>query len=316
MTQYLQHLVPEARIAVAHGQMKEKELEQVMRSFMRRETDILVSTAIIGAGLDIPTANTIIINRADKFGLADLYQLRGRVGRSNIRAFAYFLITGDDTITEAARKKLQAIQDLSYLGAGFRLAMKDLEIRGSGNLLGQEQSGHIEAVGFDLYVEMLEQTVAELKGEKITPKIDPVLDLKITAMVPEDYIANPDLRLSLYRKIASARDEKMLKNLSEELRDRFGTPPEETQRLLEIMELKVIAKKLAITKILNTRGEITIIFAPETPVTPEKVISLYGKRKKGLKLLPEGGIEIDLSGEPWSEMFEQIKEVMEELGSP
>jgi transcription-repair coupling factor (superfamily II helicase) len=316
MTQYLQHLVPEARIAVAHGQMKEKELEQVMRSFMRRETDILVSTAIIGAGLDIPTANTIIINRADKFGLADLYQLRGRVGRSNIRAFAYFLITGDDTITEAARKKLQAIQDLSYLGAGFRLAMKDLEIRGSGNLLGQEQSGHIEAVGFDLYVEMLEQTVAELKGEKITPKIDPVLDLKITAMIPEDYIVNPDLRLSLYRKIASARDEKMLKNLSEELRDRFGTPPEETQRLLEIMELKVIAKKLAITKILNTRGEITIIFAPETPVTPEKVISLYGKRKKGLKLLPEGGIEIDLSGEPWSEMFEQIKEVMEELGSP
>jgi transcription-repair coupling factor (superfamily II helicase) len=188
--------------------------------------------------------------------------------------------------------------------------MKDLEIRGAGNLLGQEQSGHIEAVGFDLYVEMLEQTVAELKGEKVTPKIDPVLDLKITAMVPEDYIVNPDLRLSLYRKIASAKDKKMLKNLSEELRDRFGT------RLLEIMELKVIAKKLAITKILNTRGKITIIFAPETPVTPEKVIFLYGKRKEGLKLLPEGGIEINLSGKPWGEVFEQIKEVMEELGSP
>ncbi|TNF53959.1 transcription-repair coupling factor, partial [bacterium] len=316
MTEYLQNLVPQARIVVAHGQMKEKELEQVMRSFMRREADILVSTAIIGAGLDIPTANTIIINRADKFGLADLYQLRGRVGRSNVRAYAYFLITGDDTITEVARKKLRAIQDLSYLGAGFRLAMKDLEIRGAGNLLGQEQSGHIEAVGFDLYVEMLEQTVAELKGEKVTPRIDPVLDLKITAMIPEDYIVNPDLRLSLYRKIASARDKNMLKNLSEELMDRFGTPPEETKRLLEIMELKVSAKRLAITKILNTQGRITVIFAPETPVTPEKLISLYGKRTEGLKLLPEGGIEVDLSGKPWGEMYEQIKELMEELGSP
>jgi transcription-repair coupling factor (superfamily II helicase) len=163
---------------------------------------------------------------------------------------------------------------------------------------------------------MLEQTVAELKGEKVTPRIDPVLDLKITAMVPEDYIVNPDLRLSLYRKIASARDKKMLKNLSEELRDRFGTPPEETQRLLEIMELKVIAKKLAITKIMNTRGKITLIFAQETPVTPEKVIFLYGKRKEGFKLLPEGGIELDLSGKPWDEMFEQIKEIMEELGFP
>jgi len=185
--------------------MNEKELEHVMRAFFHREINVLVSTAIISSGLDIPSANTIIIDRADRFGLADLYQLRGRVGRSNIKAYAYFLIPGEDVITEEARKKLQAIQELGYLGAGFRLALKDLEIRGAGNLLGGEQSGHIEAVGFDMYMEMLETAVAELKGEKIEPKTEPVIDLKIMAVIPEEYIEDPDLRLSIYRKIASAK---------------------------------------------------------------------------------------------------------------
>jgi transcription-repair coupling factor (superfamily II helicase) len=328
---FLRELLPEARIAVAHGQMREKELEQVMRLFFKNEVDILVSTAIVGSGLDIPSANTIIINRADKFGLADLYQLRGRVGRSNIRAYAYFLIPGEDIITEGARKKLQAIQELSYLGAGFRLALKDLEIRGAGNLLGPEQSGHIEAVGFDLYVEMLEQAVAELKvrdstlrGEKIVPKIEPFLDLKITAIIPESYIENPDLRLSLYRKIASAKDRKSLADLLEELKDRFGASPEETLRLLEVMELKLLAKKLAVTRIQNAGGRIKILFAPQTPVTPEKIFSLYPVRKKVsngvyknrekyFKFLPEGGIEIDLRDKSWNEIFRELKEIMEEL---
>jgi len=312
---FLRELFPQANIAVAHGQMKEKELEQIMRAFFRKETDILVATAIIGAGIDVPSANTIIINRADKFGLADLYQLRGRVGRSNIRAYSYFLIPGEDTITEQARKKLQAIQELSYLGAGFRLALKDLEIRGAGNLLGPEQSGHIEALGFDLYVEMLEQAVAELKGEKVTPKIEPVFDLKITAIIPEDYIENPDLRLSLYRKIASAKDSSYLRELFEEFKDRFGPPPEETQRLIEIMELKLRAKKLAITKIQNIGGRIRIIFAPETEVTSPKILSVYENRRTPFKFLPEGGIEIDLRGKSWQEVFEELKEGMEELGA-
>ncbi|MBI5740120.1 MAG: transcription-repair coupling factor [Nitrospirae bacterium] len=310
---FLRELTPEAKIGVAHGQMNEKELEGVMRAFFHKEINVLVSTAIIGSGLDIPSANTIIINRADRFGLADLYQLRGRVGRSNVRAYAYFLIPGEDIITEDARKKLQAIQELGYLGAGFRLAMKDLEIRGAGNLLGAEQSGHIEAVGFDMYMEMLEQAVAELKGEKIEPKLEPVIDMKITAVIPEDYIEDPDLRLSVYRKIASARDIKALERLSEELKDRFGTPPKKTRRLLEVMELKVLAKELHIAKIQNFLGRIQVVFAPDTPVTSEKIFSLYNTRKKVLKYLPEGGIELDLRGKDWELIFREVKGVMEEL---
>jgi transcription-repair coupling factor (superfamily II helicase) len=310
---YLKRVVPEGKIAVAHGQMREKELEQAMRSFFRKETNILVSTAIIGAGLDIPSANTIIINRADKFGLADLYQLRGRVGRSNIRAYSYFLIPADDTITEQARKKLQAIQELSYLGAGFRLALRDLEIRGAGNLLGHEQSGHIEAVGFDLYIEMLEGAVSELKGERVPPKIEPVLDLKVTAIIPENFIENPDLRLSLYRKIASVKDRKSLNGLLDEIRDRFGTPPVETRRLFEVMELKVLARKLAITSLRNTGGTLTLLFAKTTEVTPQKLLSVYKGRKKCLKLLPEGGIEVDLRNRLWKEVFRELKRIMKEL---
>ncbi len=317
---FLRELLPvsttrfrEGKVAVAHGQMKEKELEQIMRSFFKKETNILVSTAIISAGLDVPSANTIIINRADKFGLADLYQLRGRVGRSDLRAFAHFLIPGEDTITEQARHRLQAIQELSYLGAGFRLALRDLKIRGAGNLLGSEQSGHIEAVGFDLYVEMLEKTVSELKGEKVTPKIEPVLDLKITAIIPESYIENPDLRLGLYRKIASAKDSRFLKELLDELKDRFGAPPEETLRLIEIMELKLLAKRLSVVKMQNIAGNIKIIFARETPVTSEKILSLYTVKEKHLKFLPEGGIELDLRGKPWKKVFRELKEVLRKL---
>ncbi|RJQ46551.1 MAG: transcription-repair coupling factor [Nitrospiraceae bacterium] len=310
---FIRELVPDAKIGVAHGQMNEKELENVMRAFFKKETNVLVSTAIIGSGLDVPSANTIIIDRADRFGLADLYQLRGRVGRSNVKAYAYFLIPGEDIITEDARKKLQAIQELGYLGAGFRLAMKDLEIRGAGNLLGAEQSGHIEAVGFDLYMEMLEQAVAELKGEKIEPKLEPVIDLKVTAVIPEDYIEDPDLRLSIYRKIASAKDERSLSRIKEELKDRFGPPHEKTKRLIEIMELKLPAKRLYIASIRNTLGKIQIIFAPDALVTPQQIFSLHDTRKKMLKFLPEGGIELDLRGKAWKEVFSEVKRVMEEL---
>jgi transcription-repair coupling factor (superfamily II helicase) len=314
MAVFLRDLLPHCRIAVAHGQMREKELEQIMRVFFRGEIDILVSTAIIGSGLDVPSANTIIINRADKFGLADLYQLRGRVGRSHIRAYAYFLIPGEDIITAEARKKLQAIQELGYLGAGFRLALKDLEIRGAGNVLGAQQSGHIEAVGFDMYLEMLESTVAELKGEKVIPKIEPVLDLKITAVIPERYIENPDLRLSFYRRIASVKNRNSLKELCEEFKDRFGAPPEETLRLLEIMEIKLLAKNISVTRIQNMAGRVKIVFAPETPVTSQQIFALYKTRETYLKFLPEGGVEVDFRDKEWNEIFIELKSIMEALG--
>jgi transcription-repair coupling factor (superfamily II helicase) len=311
---FIRGLVPESRIGVAHGQMKGKELESIMHSFFHKEVNVLVSTAIIGAGLDIPSANTIIINRADRFGLADLYQLRGRVGRSNVRAYAYFLAPDEDVMTEQSRKKLQAIQELGYLGAGFRLALKDLEIRGAGNLLGAEQSGHIEAIGFDMYMEMLENAVAELKGEKVTPTIEPAVDLQVTAIISEAYIENPDLRMSIYRKVASAKDTETLGNLLEELKDRFGPPPEDTRKLVQIMELKVMAMQLFITRIKNRAGRIEVLFAAETPVTPERVFSLHNTRKGYVKFLPEGGIELNLKGKPWDEVYGELKGVMEELG--
>ncbi len=314
IAKFIGELLPESKVAVAHGRMGEKELEGVMRAFITKKADILVSTAIISSGLDIPNANTIIINMADKFGLADLYQLKGRVGRSNVRAYAYLLIPGEDAITEGARKKLLAIQELSYLGAGFRLALKDLEIRGSGNLLGPEQSGHIEAVGFDLYIEMLEQAVSELKGEEAPPAIEPVLDLKVPAMIPESYIEDPTLRLSVYRKIASAKHTGALNGILTEIKDRFGKPPELTLRLLEVMELKLAAKKFSIVRIQNTNGKIRIIFASETGVAPQKIFNLYNSRKKYLKFLEAGGIELDLQGKTWEEIFWKLKEIMNELG--
>jgi len=315
MANFLRGLVPEGKIGVAHGQMKGKELEHVMHKFFHNEINILVSTSIISSGLDIPSANTIIINRADRFGLADLYQMRGRVGRSNIKAYAYFLIPGEDIISEDARKKLQAIQEMGYLGAGFRLALKDLEIRGAGNLLGSEQSGHIEAIGFDMYMEMLGTAVAELKGEKTAPSIEPIVDLKTSAVIPEEYIEDPDLRLSAYRKIVSAKDINSINGLFKELKDRFGEPPERTKKLIDIMEIKVLAKDLYITKVINTSGRVSMLFAPETPVRPEKIFMLYENRQEFIKFLPEGGIELDLRGRKWNETINEIKGVIEELKS-
>lgn len=311
---FISGLLPDAMIGVAHGQMKEKGLEQVMRAFSKGEKNVLVSTSIISSGLDIPTANTIIINRADRFGLADLYQMRGRVGRSDVKAYAYFLIPGEDIITEEARKKLEAIQEMSYLGAGFRLALRDLEIRGAGNMLGAEQSGHIEAVGFDMYMDMLKNTVAELKGEATAPKVEPVINLGITAMISEEYIEDPDLRLSIYRKIASAKKMGRLSSMFIELKDRFGTLPEKTKRLIEIMELKVMARNLFITKIENISGRVRIFFASDTPVKPERILSLYREGREYLSFLPEGGINLDLRKRKWNEVFTELKDILAELG--
>jgi transcription-repair coupling factor (superfamily II helicase) len=302
---YITRLLPSLRIAVAHGQMAEKELESAMINFYARKLDILVSTAIIGSGLDIPTANTIIINRADMIGLADLYQLRGRVGRGNVRAYSYFLIPGEDIITEEAKMRLQAIQEMSYLGAGFRLALKDLEIRGAGNLLGAEQSGHIQAVGFDLYMEMLEKAVAEMKGLKIEEEFEPSISLNINAFVPEEYIDDMTLRLSLYRRIASSNTFETIKALELEMEDRFGVPPAEAKNLLDIMRLKIMARELLITKIHDMQGTIRILFSPDTKVEPKDIFELRKKRDGKIKFLPEG-FEIDLKGLPGERVYKEI----------
>jgi len=310
---YLQRFLPSLRFGVAHGRMDEKDLEKVMLKFYERAVDVLVSTAIIGSGLDIPTANTIIINRADKMGLADLYQLKGRVGRGNVRAYAYFLIPGEDIITDEAKQRLQAIQEMSYLGAGFRLAMKDLEIRGAGNLLGAEQSGHIHAVGFDLYLEMLEKAVAELKGQKIEEEFEPSINLRVDAHIPEEYIADTTLRLSLYRKIASSKTFDDMKALEDEIDDRFGPLPAAVKNLLKVMRLKITARGLLISKIRDVRGRVQVLFSRDTKVQPADIFEL-GRRGGGkIRFLSEG-FELSPAGLQWEEVYDTLSEMLQELG--
>lgn len=305
---YLRGLVPDARIAIAHGQMTEKELERIMLRFINREIDVLVSTAIIGSGLDIPTANTIIINRADRMGLADLYQLKGRVGRSDVRAYAYLLIPGEDIVTDEAKKRLQAIHEMSYLGAGFRVAMKDLEIRGAGNLLGPEQSGHIYAVGFDMYAEMLEKAVAELRGLEIAEEFEPSISLKVSALIPEDYVDDMTLRLSIYRRIASAKSFSEIENIEAEMRDRFGRLPVEVKNLLDIMRLKIMARGLLIANIQEIKGNVRVIFAKDTKVSVEKILGLQKIMDGRIRFLQEG-FELDIKGLPWNTVYEEIQKL-------
>ncbi len=309
---YLERLFPDARISVAHGRMRERELENIMRRFINGEIDVLVSTSIIGSGLDIPNANTIIINRADRMGLADLYQLRGRVGRSNVRAYAYFIIPGEDIITDEAKKRLQAVQDMSYLGAGFRLAMKDLEIRGAGNMLGPQQSGHIHAVGFDMYIEMLEKSVAELKGIEVKEDIEPHISVSVSAYIPEMFVEDIMLRLSIYRRIASARDHETLNILAEEIKDRFGALPVEVRNLFDVMRLKISAKNLMIVNIDEINGNIRVIFSREAKVAAEKILGLPDSFGGRIRFLQEG-FEIKARDLSWDERYRLATEILGKL---
>jgi transcription-repair coupling factor (superfamily II helicase) len=301
-----------AEIGVAHGQLPERELEKIMLRFFNGDIDVLVSTSIVGSGLDIPRANTIIINRADKMGLADLYQLRGRVGRSNLKAYAVFLVPGEALMTEEARKRLQAVQEMSYLGAGFRLALKDLEIRGAGNIFGHEQSGHIAEIGFDLYMNMLEKAVAELKGIEIKEEPDPVIELKTSAFIPEGYIEDITLRLSCYRRIASLKTEKEIEDFQLELNDRFGSPPEEVYRLLDVMRMKVLARELSITKVHEIQGKVSISFSEDTMVQPQHLILLQNSKDGLIKILPDG-FELSLKGVQFRKVFEEVYKMMQEI---
>jgi transcription-repair coupling factor (superfamily II helicase) len=261
---FVKKIVPYGKIAVAHGRMRERDLEGIMIRFLNKEIDILVCTAIIGSGLDITNANTIIINRADTFGLSDLYQLKGRVGRGNIQAYAYFLIPGEDIITDDAKKRLKAIHEMSYLGAGLRIALKDLEIRGAGNLLGPEQSGHIYKVGFDMYMEMFEKAVAELKGEEIVEKVDPQIKLKTSAYIPEYYIEDITVRLGFYRRFSSLNTNDELDDLRDELIDRFGKLPEEVENLIHVIRIKMLASHIYIQKIFELDNRYRFYFISDS----------------------------------------------------
>jgi transcription-repair coupling factor (superfamily II helicase) len=292
----VQRLVPKARIVVGHGQMRETELEKVMLKFVRDEADVLVSTTIIENGLDIPRANTIVIDRADCFGLSELYQLRGRVGRSNQRAYAYLLVPPDTSLTSIARQRLAALKEFSDLGAGFRIAALDLELRGAGNLLGREQHGHIEAVGFDMYCQMMERAVAERKGELVAVERRATLNLGQEIRIPPEYIESENLRLRIYKRIASVTSDAEREEVRRELDDRFGPPPVSVENLLDYAVLKALAEKLLVASIDHRGDQVAIKFYEDTPLGPEKLVRLIRKRK-GMRLDPSGVLWFDWNGE-------------------
>ncbi len=253
-------LVPEARIGIGHGQMPEHHLEEVMTAFINKEIDVLVCTTIIGSGIDIPNANTIIINNADHFGLAELYQLRGRVGRYKHRAFAYLLVPGDRALTEEAQKRLKALEEFSSLGAGFRIAMRDLEIRGSGNILGGEQHGQIAAVGYDTYVDLIAEAVAELKGEPVKTVHLPPFDTAMDAYIPEEYVPSEAQKLTLYKRVAGIQSAEELDELADELADRFGPPPAPVRRLLDVMRVRALGAEIGAKRIAAGKERIALEF--------------------------------------------------------
>jgi transcription-repair coupling factor (superfamily II helicase) len=293
MAALLQRLAPRARVVVGHGQMGEKELENVMLKFIRHEADVLVSTTIIENGLDIPRANTMLINRADRLGLAELYQLRGRVGRSNQRAYAYLLVPGEGSLPHLARRRLAALREFSDLGAGFRIAALDLELRGAGNLLGAEQHGHVNAVGFDLYTQMLERAVAERKGEAVETELRATLNLGLEIRIPPEYIPSENLRLRTYKRIAGVTGEEEREEVRRELEDRFGPPPRAVANLLDYAVLKALAERLGVASIDRRGEQIAMKFYEQTPVAPEKLVATV-RKGKGIKLDPAGVLWLPL----------------------
>jgi transcription-repair coupling factor (superfamily II helicase) len=280
----LTRLLPEARIRVAHGQMRERDLEHVMRDFYQQRFNVLLCTTIIETGIDVPSANTVIINRADKFGLAQLHQLRGRVGRSHHQAYAYLLLPEEGNITAQARKRLDAIQMMEELGSGFFLAMHDLEIRGAGEVLGESQSGEMQEVGFNLYCAMLDSAVRSLKQGKEPDLTAPLgvateINLHVPALLPADYVLDVHERLVLYKRLANCEEEDALDALREELIDRFGTLPDPARALVDCHRLRILGKPLGIARIDATDSTVQFQFVPQPPIEPIKVLNLVQTRR-------------------------------------
>ncbi|MBI4524731.1 MAG: transcription-repair coupling factor [Deltaproteobacteria bacterium] len=313
--QKIADLVPEAKVAIAHGQMRPRELEKVMLDFFDNRTQVLVCSAIIESGLDFPNANTIIINRADQFGVAQLYQLRGRVGRSHRRAYAYLLIPGEKLITRDAERRLKALQELDELGGGFKLALHDLEIRGAGNLLGEQQSGHIATVGFELYTEMMEKAIKELKGEEIQPEVEPEIKIEIPAYFPETYMPDANQRLLFYKRMASVDDVSELETLGEEIQDRFGPFSEEVKNLFLVMHLRRVLKDHLVERVTYHEGKISLLFHSQSQIQVERVMELIGKDKSRYRLAPDGRVSFAPKGKTMEEIIPELTNVLRKLCS-
>ncbi len=300
---FLSELIPEAKIGIAHGQMREGALESVMRKFINNEYNLLLTTTIIESGIDIPSANTIIINDADRFGLSELYQLRGRVGRSGDQAYAYLLVREDRILTEEAKQRLQAIQEFTELGSGFKVAARDLEIRGAGNLLGQEQSGQIASVGFELYLDMINDLVTRLKGAPVEKKVETTLHFRVSAFIPEDYLSDAFQRLSLYKRLSNCEDLEEIQGIRNELEDRYGPIPDPVEHLLQIIQLKGMAKTLRMSKIEERGKNIRFSFddSGEPPqIDPQQLLTQFPEK---IRFINPYAFELAIRDNAWENIY-------------
>jgi transcription-repair coupling factor (superfamily II helicase) len=308
----LQKLVPRARIIVGHGQMSQGELEKVMLKFMHHEADILVATTIIENGLDIPLCNTMLINRAERFGLSELYQLRGRVGRSNRRAYCYLLLPAEIELTPIARRRLAALKEFSDLGAGFKIAALDLELRGAGNLLGGEQSGHIEAIGFELYTQMLERAVREMKGEVAPDEAEIQLNLGLNIRIPVNYIPEENQRLRMYKRVAGVETESQLSDVRAELEDRYGAPPPAVRNLMDYATLKLLAMRVGVVGVDRKREQVSIKFRQNAVIDPGRLAQFVSSRR-GAQFSPDGTLKFLLKVSAAEEVLRNLRELLQDL---
>ncbi len=312
--QKIMDLAPEARVAIAHGQMAPAEIKKNMSRFQENDAQVLVCSAIIESGLDYPNANTIIINRADRFGLAQLYQLRGRVGRSSRRAYAYLLLPGSGAVTTDAEKRLRALQELDELGSGFKLALHDLEIRGAGNLLGREQSGQIAAVGFELYTQMMEETIHELKGEARRVSVEPEIRLGIPAYFPDDYMPSANQRLLFYKRLANLEDAAQLAEIQDEIRDRYGSYPQVVENLFRVMELRRALIHALATRIIYQSGRLSLTFHATATLNVDRVLALAKEDHRRFQFSPGGRLSFAPDHTDWPGLIDEACELLHVLG--
>jgi transcription-repair coupling factor (superfamily II helicase) len=315
MARRIQGLVPGARIGVAHGRLDDEALEKAMLAFFNRDIDLLVCTTIIESGLDLPSANTILINRADKFGLSQIYQLRGRVGRGDEQAYAYLFIPHESALTRDAQKRLKVLMEHSDLGSGFQIAMSDLQIRGGGTILGPTQSGQIASVGHEMYLQLMERTVKELKGEPVESEMEPEITANLSAYIPEGYVSHIDQRMTIYRRLSRIEDKTALHDMRKELIDRFGPLPEEVEALLEKIMLKMLCKKLGIERMELGDHDMAFTFSDKTPVSPEKIASLVQRSPHCFRMAPDYVLRARVGSDASESPVDVSKKVLQELAS-
>jgi transcription-repair coupling factor (superfamily II helicase) len=309
----LKRMVPEVRLEVAHGRMDEDQLETVMFLFMNKEIDMLVCTTIIESGLDIASANTIIVNRADRFGLAQIYQLRGRVGRSEEQAYAYLLIPHESLLSKDAQKRLKVLMEHSDLGSGFQIAMSDLKIRGGGTILGASQSGHIAAVGYDMFLKLMESSIAELKGEAKVEPLEPEINVNLSAYLSENYISDIDQRMSAYRRLSKMTELHQISDFKSELIDRFGALPDEAANLLSKIILKVMAQKAGVSRLDMMNGRAILHFSESHQRNPAAMVDMIMAAQERFELSPDYVLKIHMASHNLSHQMAQTKNILKEI---